>query len=456
MRLSAAAAASRPYWRGTCAAPGLHMRDSLLTLWSIAFEASRPTVAQRTPERTGQRWLSSHQTQSPGKFAYSVAASYSAKDRPYNPGTHVFHFNHYNRLQQTRNKRLRPESGQDAFFVSRVGDTGGVALGVADGVGGWMESGVDPSDFSHTLCDYTASAAYDHNRPTATTTTTTPAATTWSGSSGPETHRHYHQHHHHLTARQLLQSGYDAVRKDTSIKAGGSTAVVGLLNPDGVLEVANLGDSGFIHLRLNAVHACSEPQVHAFNTPFQLSIVPPSLQLRQAAFGGTQLSDHPRDAEVSRDTLLHGDVLVFASDGLWDNVFNQDILRIVSRTMTSSGAWRNTDAGIRVAPDLTALTIPHDASDGKPAATTAAAATEPPRHLISLQSFRATEITGAAKAASVNTKRDGPFAKEVKKYYPYEAWHGGKVDDICVVVAIVHELPQRNQDMESGSVKSRL
>ncbi len=63
--------------------------------------------------------------------------------------------------------------------------------------------------------------------------------------------------------------------RDKSIKAGGSTAVVGLLTPDGVLDVANLGDSGFIHLRLNAVHSASEPQTHAFNTPFQLSIIPP-------------------------------------------------------------------------------------------------------------------------------------------------------------------------------------
>ncbi len=63
------------------------------------------------------------------RFAYSVAASYIAKDRPYNAATHVFHFNPYNRLQQTRNRRLRPESGQDAFFVSRVGDTGGGRAG---------------------------------------------------------------------------------------------------------------------------------------------------------------------------------------------------------------------------------------------------------------------------------------------------------------------------------------
>ena len=55
----------------------------------------------------------------------------------------------------------------------------------------------------------------------------------------------------------------------------------------------------------------------------------------------------------------------------------------------------------------------------------------------SLQAVLAVAITGEAKLASLNIKTDGPFAKEVQKYYPYEEFHGGKVDDICVIVAIV-------------------
>ena len=48
-------------------------------------------------------------------------------------------------------------------------------------------------------------------------------------------------------------------------------------------------------------------------------------------------------------------------------------------------------------------------------------------------------ITKEAKEASLNTKRDGPFAREVQRYYPGENWHGGKADDICTVVAIAIE-----------------
>ncbi|CEI68522.1 hypothetical protein FVEN_g5327 [Fusarium venenatum] len=336
------------------------------------------------------------------RFSYHVASSFIAKDRPYDPSSHVFHFNPYNRIQPPRNRRrpsARPESGHDAFFVSRVNDSGSVAFGVADGVGGWVDSGVDPADFSHGFCDYMALAAHEHQT-----------------SSEPP-----------LTARQLMQKGYDAICNDRSLRAGGSTACVAIAGADGNLEVANLGDSGFLQLRLNGVHTYSEPQTHAFNTPFQLSLVPPSVAARMAAFGGAQLSDLPRDADVTQHALRHGDIIVLATDGVLDNLFNQDILRIASRVLVSSGAWVMTEAGgVGVAESLEPLVELPDNSEGK--------------RTVTLQSALATELVTAAKRASINTKVDGPFAKEVHKYYPHENWHGGKVDDICVVVAVVNEI----------------
>ncbi|KAG4220619.1 hypothetical protein PC116_g30902 [Phytophthora cactorum] len=230
-----------------------------------------------------------------------------------------------------------------------------------------------------------------------------------------------------------MQKGYDDVCKDGSIHAGGSTASIGIANEDGKLEVANLGDSGFVHLRLNAVHSYSEPQTHAFNTPYQLSIVPASMLARAAAFGGAQLCDYPRDADVTQHTLKHGDILIFASDGVWDNLFNQDILRIASQLMTQLGAWEASDGGILVADNLLAYTQARDS-------------TRP----LTLQSALAVEIVGAAKEASTNQRVDGPFAKEVQKYYPQENWHGGKIDDICVIAVVVSE------DGKAEAIKSKL
>ncbi|TRX90190.1 hypothetical protein FHL15_008918 [Xylaria flabelliformis] len=375
---------------------------------------STRTWAQLTPTRLlrgritqSRRAFSTHPPlfQQPGaqpmrKFTYHVAASFSAKNKKFDPFTNVFHFNPYNRIQteKKRPKSKRPASGQDAFFVSRVGDTNAVAFGVADGVGGWEESGVDPADFAHGFCDYMASAAYGFK----------------SGSDEPP-----------LAPRALMQRGYDDVRTDRSIHAGGSTASVAIASEDGKLEVANLGDSGFVHLRLNAVHTYSEPQTHAFNTPYQLSIVPASMLARAAAFGGAQLCDYPKDADVTQHTLKHGDILVLASDGVWDNLFNQDILRIASRLMTTIGAWKMSDDGIRVVDNLRRFTQPEEESSAQ--------------RPVTLQSALAIEIAAAAKAASINSRLDGPFAKEVQKYYPQENWHGGKIDDICVVVLVASD-----------------
>lgn len=352
--------------------------------------------------------------QQPGrKFTYHTAAGFVAKYKHFDLNKNVLDFNPYNRVQpQTkRPKSERFASGQDAFFVSGMGDSNAVALGVADGVGGWEESGVDPADFSHSFCDYMALAAYKNKA---------------DGGIGTVP----------LTARSLMQKGYDQVCNDKSIHAGGSTACVAIASEDGTLEVANLGDSGFVHLRLNAVHFYSEPQTHAFNTPYQLSVVPVSMLARAAAFGGGQLCDYPKDADVTVHDLKHGDVLIFASDGLWDNVFNSNILKQTSWLMTASGAWKmSSDGGIQVADDLA------------PVLTKAEDSTEGPA---TLQSAVALKIATMAKACSQSKRLDGPFAKEVQKHYPYENWHGGKVDDICVVVMIVSE------EGKSSAVKAKL
>lgn len=354
---------------------------------------SSPTLFQRT-------FHSSTTVSSSARFSYGIAASYTAKDRRYNPERNVFNFNPYNLIRARRkDKRTRPDSGQDAFFVSRVGDSRDVAFGVADGVGGWIDSGVDPADFAHGFCDYMAHAAY-----------------TYQSEEGSPPY----------TAQSLMQRGYEGICRDDSVKAGGSTACVAIAKADGTLDVANLGDSGFMQLRLNAIHNYSEPQTHAFNTPYQLSIVPEKVLAQAAAFGGTQLCDFPKDANVSQHSLRHGDVLVFASDGVWDNLSGQDLLRVVSRLMVGSRAWEHTEEGIKVGRGLASFV---EIDDGKSGA----------EEIPSLQSFLAIGITGEAKAASTNTKKDGPFAREVQKYYPNEHWRGGKADDICVVVAIVVE-----------------
>ncbi|KAJ5232610.1 hypothetical protein N7468_005566 [Penicillium chermesinum] len=309
------------------------------------------------------------------------------------------------------------------FFVSKIGksrhsqsdDAQAVAFAVADGVGGWAESRVDPADFSHGICGAMAKAALS-----------------WDESAEK------------LRPRQLLQDGYDQVVADPSVKAGGSTASVGVALPDGRVELANLGDSGSVLLRLAAVHHYSVPQTHGFNTPYQLSIIPPRMRAQASVFGGSYLEDYPRDASVTNVQMQHGDVLMLATDGVFDNLNNQDILKIVSSRMLLTGAWTvSPESGINVSDNLCDLTRPGGLASAFPPpsgqSSTKESTKDPGSDLestITLQSLLAASIAGEAKIASLDYRRDGPFAKEAQRYYPGDYYRGGKVDDICVLVLV--------------------
>jgi len=174
-----------------------------------------------------------------------------------------------------------------------------------------------------------------------------------------------------------------------------------------------------VHLRLNAVHHVSAAQTHAFNTPFQLSMIPAKLLQQIEMYGGNvPFRDMPRDASVTRHELRHGDVLVFATDGVWDNLNAQEILETVSDVMLDGKIWSlHNGGGVKVQ-----MQQDPDGEDGTALQTTLAAA-----------------IVQKAKQASLDRRRDGPFAKAARSSYPPSRYSGGKPDDICVVVAIVYD-----------------
>lgn len=366
-----------------------------------------PLQRDTTPNPAGLRAFSTSPAPPSPLYSYHVAASFSAKQDRFSAPRNLFtspphdpaqRHDDWRECKQSRDRRARLRSGQDALFYSQVGDTRAAAFGVADGVGGWTESGLDPADFAHGLCEYMACAARSFPHGFNTTT---------------------------LHPRELLQAAYDEVTDDAAIEGGGSTACVAVAAPDGHVDVANLGDSGFMHLGLNAVRHFTEPQTHAFNTPYQLSKTPHRMLVQMAIFGGpATLSDQPKDASVTHHTVRHGDVLVFATDGVWDNLSPQDTLAVVSKHMVAAGAWVEKSGAIEVGRRLAQLV---QAGTGRQADGS------------SLQAVVATAIAKEAKDTGLNTRRDGPFAKEVQKAYPGDNWHGGKPDDIAAVVAIVLE-----------------
>ena len=124
-------------------------------------------------------------------------------------------------------------------------------------------------------------------------------------------------------------------------------------------------------------------------------------------------------------------MLIFATDGVWDNLSQIELLKIVSKTMTDSHAWvlSEDSNGISVSDSLDISTYKNGDKNGH----------GDEKGVLQIQTKLATKIVSEAKSASLDRRRDGPFAREVQRHYPGENYSGGKVDDICVVVAVVVE-----------------
>lgn len=149
-----------------------------------------------------------HSLASQSDIAYRIGAAFSAKGKKFNTKQDLYTFDHRQRSSKKQPFTGRPASGQDAFFISNVGAIGSMAFGVADGVGGWSESGIDSADFSHALCRYMAKHAQDNTQ------------------------------EQKLGAQALLHLGFEDVVENKTISGGGSTACIAVGHSDGLVEVA--------------------------------------------------------------------------------------------------------------------------------------------------------------------------------------------------------------------------
>lgn len=160
--------------------------------------------------------------------------------------------------------------GEDAYVIE-----GTSWAGVADGVGGWALSGVDSGLYSRELMTNCGLLAKSEN-----------------GVPDP---------------KAVIIKG---VTKTNAV--GSCTAVLAALHKQ-TLYVANVGDSGFLVVRNGEVLAKSTPMQHGFNFPYQI---------------GSE-GDDPATAETFEVPVASGDVLVLATDGVYDNLYEREILDVV-------------------------------------------------------------------------------------------------------------------------------
>ncbi|GAB1744544.1 hypothetical protein NU219Hw_g1948t1 [Hortaea werneckii] len=420
---SAPAAAAMPAASSLLSLPASLLRQASPPRFSsLRSLASMPSSSSPSSSAAAdsQKRFASNRT----RFTYRLGAAAAGKRTPVRPAKLDRDFWAYASTQESPSplppylRSTKADAGEDAFFATTVGESPShVAFGVADGVGGWQDSGVDPSDFSHGLCGLMAGTAKTHEGLS--------VSREQQEEEGQDGGRN-------VRPRELLQVAYDAVIGNPRIVAGGCTASLCVADGEGNVETANLGDSGFLILSTGKVAARSEAQTHAFNTPYQLSKIPPRMQAQHAIFGGSkQLSETPKDADVEHHQVRHGDIVLFATDGVWDNLSAQDVLQIVTKVMEEHGYWFRSHNFPGAEALLNASRISQITRSLSP---------ERKEEMENfLPALLAQAVMREAKVAGLDSRRNGPFAKEVNMWYPQEGWQGGKPDDIAVVVGIAVE-----------------
>jgi len=168
----------------------------------------------------------------------------------------------------------------------------------------------------------------------------------------------------------------DAAEYADATATGASTALVASIDKDGYLHALNVGDSSLLVIRNNGIVARSREIVHYFDCPFQLAEDSP---------------DRPKDGTKFKRLLQPGDAILMGSDGIFDNLTDEQILQFVANPKYSN----NPALLLRV-------------------------------------------IINEARKISLDKEVMTPYSQMAKRYgYPeYSNGVGGKVDDISGVIAL--------------------
>eukprot|EP00592_Proboscia_alata_P024864 CAMPEP_0194445048 /NCGR_PEP_ID=MMETSP0176-20130528/127625_1 /TAXON_ID=216777 /ORGANISM="Proboscia alata, Strain PI-D3" /LENGTH=651 /DNA_ID=CAMNT_0039271537 /DNA_START=468 /DNA_END=2424 /DNA_ORIENTATION=+ len=175
-----------------------------------------------------------------------------------------------------------------------------------------------------------------------------------------------------LTLKQLERTMLEAAEYADGEATGATTGIVASVGKDNVLRALNVGDSGLLVIRDSKILSRSKDIVHYFDCPYQLAFDSP---------------DRPRDGTKLTVNLQSQDLILMATDGIFDNLSDDLVLEI-------SDESSSTDKLVQ-------------------------------------------RIVDESRRISLDDEAPTPYAKQAKnaKYEGFEDGLGGKVDDIsCIAI----------------------
>ena len=200
-----------------------------------------------------------------------------------------------------------------------------------------------------------------------------------------------------MTPKQVLETAFDRLvidlraKVDKNLSRGGASTAISIFieKATGKLKCANIGDSCFMVFskgkrgNWKSIFK-SETECYKYNFPYEFS-VPPSGEIEEYLIKITEL-------ELQ---LLKGDIVLIMSDGVSDNIFEEEIADVITETLSN------------------------------PTENLAEALAEN----IAFEALKLSKLDW-------DTGRISPFSIESKKYKIKII--GGKIDDITIIASIIN------------------
>jgi protein phosphatase PTC7 len=231
-------------------------------------------------------------------------------------------------------------------------------LVVADGVGGWNQKGIDPALYSKELCN-NISKLYDDYM----------------------LKNYFNNEDESLFDENRLKTEILINSVNLSKNEGSSTCSILMLDKfNEYLYSAYIGDSCYMILRKGDTGNYdllfkSEEQSHGFNIPYQVG----------------KSGDNPTHAKTNRHQIQNNDLIILATDGIWDNLSVSQIMDIINKHISESG-------------DISKL---------------------------------ANKLAKEAETLSWDKSYNSPFAQKARE--KNIVYYGGKPDDITIIIGQVYE-----------------